>query len=492
MRRVVPILLLLLGLVSCKQNIVSYDPTMRLQFSHDSVMFDTVFTTMGSSTRKLMVYNPNDNAIVINQVSMRDGKYFYINLDGENNPAYMHDITIRGGDSLFLFVRANVDPQDSNSPVLVNDDIVFSVNEHTQHIRLQAFGQNVTILRDPNGFIVYDNLHLTNTRPYLIYDTLVVTDDLTIDEGTTLYMHNNALIHAYGNVTARGSLEHPITIRGDRTDRLFDSVPYRVASGQWNGIYLLHSKDRPTPTYSFDYADIISGNFGLYVCSESANMRPVLTFTNGRIHNQAVYGMILQNVDATVINSEISNCASFCLYIAGGKQQFVHNTIASYFGYPYTNINIHNNIHRDTMAAVYINNLSKETAVTDATFRSCIITGAQRSNLLVATPLPNHYGGTFSGNYLQADSLPAAFAARNIYASDSDSAVFRNIYYRINEYRYYDFQLDSLSPARGIGDSLLTDQPTQSFIDSLCRFDRLGHRRKAHPDAGCYEYIEVE
>ena len=481
MRKVLPILLLLLGLVSCKQDIVSYDPTMHLLFSHDSVAFDTVFTTMGSSTRRIMVYNPNANAMVISQVSMRDGRYFHINLDGENNPDNLHNIPIRGGDSLFLFVRVQVDPQDSNSPVLVNDDIIFSVNEHTQHIRLQAFGQNVSILRDHNGLIIYDNLHLTNTRPYLIYDTLVVTDDLTIDEGTTLYMHNNALIHAYGNVTAHGTLAHPITIRGDRTDRLFDSVPYRVASGQWNGIYLLHSKDRPTPTYSFDH-----------VWSESANRCPVFTFANGRIHNQAIYGMILQNVDATVVNSEISNCASFCLYIAGGKQQFVHNTIASYFGYPYTNINIHNNVRRDTMAAVYINNLSKETAVTDATFRNCIITGAQRSNLLVATPLPNHYGGTFSGNYLRADSLPAAFAAHNVYASDSDSVVFRNIYYRINEYHYYDFQLDSLSPARGIGDSLLIDQPAQSFIDSLCRFDRLGHQRKARPDAGCYEYVEAE
>lgn len=466
-------------LVSCKQNIISYDPNVQLRFSHECVVFDTVFTTVGSSTRRLMVYNPNENAVIINQVSMQRGQYFHINLDGENDLSRMRDITIRGGDSLFMFIRVNVDPQSSDAPVLIEDTITFYVNEHLQQIALQAYGQNVNVLRSDSGLLVYDCLILTNKRPYIIYDTLVVTNDLKIQAGAMLYMHNNALIHTYGNVTANGSLQHPITIRGDRTDRLFDSVPYRMASGQWNGIYLLHQKGTPRPIYKMNYVDILSGTTGLYVWSGSANSRPHLTFTNGRIHNHSAYGMVLQNVDATVANSEISNCASYCVYLAGGTHHFIHNTIASYFGYPYTNINIHNNTSRANVAAVYINNLSKDHAPTTATFRSCIITGSQRNNLLVATPLPSHYTGTFSGNYLRADSLPAAFAERNVYASDSDSVVFRNIYYRINEYRYYDFQLDSLSPARGIADSLTAVvYPT----------DRLGFPRKKQPDAGCYEY----
>jgi hypothetical protein len=170
-------------------------------------------------------------------------------------------------------------------------------------------------------------------------------------------------------------------------DMLFDSVPYRVASGQWNGLYLMHVEGMFRPKYELDYVDILSGSIGIYAYSENTTLRPQLTLTNARIHNHSVYGLVLQNVDATVANTEISNCASYCVYLAGGKHDFVHNTIASYFGFPYTTINIHNNILREDVAAVYINNLSKNMAPTTTSFYNCIIEGARKNNLVLATPL---------------------------------------------------------------------------------------------------------
>ena len=315
-----------------------------------------------------------------------------------------------------------------------------------------------------------------------MYDTLAVGGNLIIEAGATIYMHTGAMIYAYGNVTAQGEKDAPITIRSDRTDRLFDSVPYRMASGQWDGIYLVHAKETPTTTYQLDYVNILSGSIGLYVYSEATGAPlPKLNLTNSRIHNHSIYGLVLQNVDATVVNCEISNCASYCVYLAGGKHDFVHNTIASYYGYPYTDMNLHQNIFADDVAAVYINNLSKNMAKTVSSFSNCIITGGREKSLMVATPLPDYYEGRFEGNYLRCDSLDEAFAKNNVYASDSDSCVFRNIYYLYKEYHYYDFRLDSLSPARGIGDSIAAlEYPT----------DRVGIRRKQRPDAGCYEYVE--
>lgn len=471
----------LLALVGCQQDILSDDPTAQLTFSQDSVLFDTVFTTMGSSTKRMMVYNPNKNAVLIERVEMADGKSFYINLDGENQLENLCDITLRGGDSLFLFIRAEIDPQQSNSPVLVEDTITFHVNNKAQHIYLQAYGQNVEILQSKDKFIQKNGFIFTNKKPYLIYDTLVIAGDLTIQQGATLYMHSGSMIYAYGNVTAQGTKENPIIIRGDRTDMLFDSVPYRVASGQWDGLYLIHPKDWPTPQYNLDYVDILSGAIGLYAFSEETEQRPQMLLSNARIHNHSVYGLVAQNVDATVVNSEISNCASYCVYLAGGKHDFIHNTIAAYFGFPYTTINIHNNILAEDVAAVYINNLSKSMAPTAASFYNCIITGARKNNVVVATPLTDHYEGSFVGNYLRSDSLPEVFAQNNVYASDSDSVVFRNTYYLLHEYRYYDFQLDSLSPARGVADSVIALRYPH---------DRLGNLRKSRPDAGCYEYRE--
>ena len=157
-------------LVSCQSDIVSDNPTLRLSFSHDSLLFNTVFTTIGSSTRQMMIYNPNRNAILIDRVEMRGGKSFFINLDGENQIENMRDITLRGGDSLFLFVRTKIDPQSVNSPVFIEDTIVFYLNQTKQEIFLQAYGQNVEILRGNNGFLQCDKLSLTNEKPYLIYD----------------------------------------------------------------------------------------------------------------------------------------------------------------------------------------------------------------------------------------------------------------------------------------------------------------------------------
>ena len=296
MKKWLPILCVIVGMVACQQDIVSDDPSLRLEFSHDTVLFDTVFTTMGSSTKLVMVYNPHKNALQIEQVKMRDGKYFQVNLDGENNMDQLQDITLRGGDSLFLFVRTHIDPLAENSPVLVEDDIAFHVNGNTQQITLQAYGQNIEKIQGDSGLVVYQHLHLTNQKPYLIYDTVAVAGNLTIEAGATVYMHAGASMYIYGSMTANGTMEQPIIFRGDRTDRLFDSVPYRMASGLWDGIYLLHAKETMPHTYTLKHVDILSGTVGLYVYSEATGiLLPKLTLKDSRIHNHSTYGVVLQN-----------------------------------------------------------------------------------------------------------------------------------------------------------------------------------------------------
>ena len=121
-------LALCLATTACQQDVVSSDAAMQLTFSHDSLLFDTVFTEMGSSTKRMMVYNDNPTALLIDRVEMKNGEVFFINLDGENQLENLRDITLRGGDSLFLFVRADIDPLSSDSPVLLEDMITFHVN----------------------------------------------------------------------------------------------------------------------------------------------------------------------------------------------------------------------------------------------------------------------------------------------------------------------------------------------------------------------------
>ena len=464
-------------LTGCRESKISTDPNARLSFSCDALSFDTVFTAQGSATAQIMVYNRNKEALVIDRVWLDEGKAFYVNIDGEPQLERLTRLQLNGGDSLFVFVRVEIDPTNSNTPLLITDKLHFHLtNDASQAIRLEAYGQDVTrIGRKGCGRTEYNGYTFKADKPYLIFDTLVVGGTMTIDAGAVLYMHTGACIYALGDVQAQGKDTLPILIRSDRLDNLFDSVPYLYAGGGWNGIYLQAEK---TQNYLFEYVDILSGNIGLYCFSTGAAL-PTLRMDGCRIHNHTSYGLVLLNTDALVTNTEISNCASYCVYCAGGKHDFVHTTIASYFGY--TNIRIQSTSKENT-AAVYIDNLSKSAPATVTSFYNSIICGNLADQLVVATPLDRYYEGAFVGNYLKTDTLKVPHAHDNVYAQAGDTTthVFRNDFYKYKEYVYYDFRLDSLSPAIGIGDSIAAIPYST---------DRNGvSRAGVKPDAGCYQY----
>lgn len=485
MRKLLPVILFALACVGCREYQVADDPSLKLSFSCDTLSFDTVFTQQGSATLQIKVYNRNANALMIDHVGLRDGKAFVVNVDGEQQLTRLKNLQINGGDSLFVFVRVDIDPTASNSSVLVSDMLSFHLTSGvTQSVTLEAYGQDVKRLGKAGGCWYANDYTFTADKPYLLTDTVVIQGTLTMQAGATLYMHRGACLYALGNVQADGTLDKPILIRGDRMDRLFDSVPYLYASGSWNGIYL--QSNQGGTTYNLSYMEILSGNVGLYCYSDQTSNLPMLRMDGCRIHNHSLYGLVLMHVDALVTNTIISNCASYCLYCSGGNHEFIHSTIASF--YDSTNIRIHST-SKDGSGAVFIDNLSKEQPQTNTSFYNSIITGSKSNQLVVATPFDRYYPGSFIGNYLKTDTLAIPHAERNVYWQKNDT-VFRNQSYFVysdttkkeQNYKYYDFRLDSLSPAIGIGDSLTAvPYPT----------DRLGiSRALCKPDAGCYQHDE--
>ena len=258
--RYIWIILVVMAFVSCREEQLSDDPTMHLSFSKDTVSFDTVFTSLGSSTKQFLVYNPNDNAIRINRIWLDNDNEFQVNIDGETNLKLLADIVLYGHDSLYVFVKVNIDPTKQDAPVLVEDNLHFVVNGNQQTVHLEAYGQDVNLFRSRRSFTVLDDYTFTSERPYLIYDTVAVRGTLTFDPGARLYFHNTAVLMAYGPVNANGTLDHPVTLQGDRIDRLFDSVPYSYVSGMWGGFYLFDTEDAPDKAYHFDYTEILSAN----------------------------------------------------------------------------------------------------------------------------------------------------------------------------------------------------------------------------------------
>lgn len=445
------------------------DPSLHLQFSQDSLLFDTVFTYEGSSTRTLVVRNPHQRALMIHSAHMQNGHSFRVNLDGEQDLTRIHDISVPGGDSLFIFVRATIDPDDRTQPLYVEDKLVLEVGDHTEQLVISAYGWDVELI---DSLTIMRDTTLSARKPYLVRNYIYVDSlaTLTIQPGSHLFFMDGAQLLCQGGIIAEGTAEEPISFSSHRLDDLYTDIPYLYVGGKWAGIYLL----RPAVA-SFDHVDIISANVGLF-CQGTGSQQ--LTLLNSRIHNHDLYGLVMQDINGLVANSEISNAAHYCVYLSGGQHQFIHTTIASYFNH--TRFAIQTTMRNDTISALYIHDLSKSHQRTELHLHNSIVAGVKRSCMMLATPLPQYYTGSFSHSYLQTDTIRAPYSVANVWGQRTDT-VFVNTYYA-DKGHYYDFTLDSLSRARDIADSVWA---------ALYPLDRRGFSRFAdgHPDAGCYEYI---
>lgn len=469
MRRIFLFILPLLCLLCSCENKLTDDPSARLAFSADTLSFDTVFTEAGSAMRKLKIYNPNKRALNIASVRMESGASFRINLDGEQTLSNIRNLHIAGGDSLFLFVRAFIDPADRDKPLLVEDKVLFEVGDHTEQIVLSAYGWDVELI---DSLYVGRDTTLIGRKPYLVRNGIYIDRGalLTIEPGCRFYMHDTAKLICMGGISSNGTLEAPVRFQSDRLDDIYEGIKYVYVGGKWNGIYL-----SDPDSARFTYTEILSGNVGLYV---SGNGREHISLIGSRIHNQSLYGLVLMDMDAHVANTEISNCAQYCIYSSGGHHDFIHTTVASFFNY--TQYAIQTTLRDDDVSPIYISNLSKSKQKTEVRFINSILAGIKRNCLMLATPLPSYYNGEFAWSYLQTDTLGPRFAHDNIYADKRDTTLFVNDRYS-DKAVYYDFSLDSLSPARDI-----------AAPDWAARYplDRRGNNRLADgkPDAGCYEY----
>ena len=118
-----------------------------LRFSSDTIRFDTVLTTIPSSTRMLTVYNRNKNGLRIQRVwmeRMKDSPY-QVNVDGISlSPAQeAYDFEVRGGDSLMVFVKVLLPETGQDEPLVNNDRLMIQLESGVvQSVVLTATAQD--------------------------------------------------------------------------------------------------------------------------------------------------------------------------------------------------------------------------------------------------------------------------------------------------------------------------------------------------------------
>lgn len=471
-------LVLLVGLMaSCRKNeVFNTNPDVQLKFSSDSVLFDTVFTTLGSATRRLMVYNPSHQKIKISDIALAGGEQspFRINIDG--NPALdQKDVELAGGDSLYIFARVTIDPTHPNNPFVVEDSLLFQINGNDQTVRLIAWGQNAhyivadqTVTGFPAFKVVADSLQTTqwtNDKPYVIYGYAVVNSygKLDIQPGAQIYFHKNSglWVYANGQLTAQGTLDAPIVFQGDRLESDYADVP-----GQWDRIWIMEGTTNQTNT--IENAVIKNGFIGIQAESFFKKNQNKLVLKNVIIQNMDGAGIFARNYTIEGQNLVVANCGGYCMALTdGGDYHFIQSTIANYWPYSVRN-------NPAVMLTNYVLDSNDQAVPNNLSFNL--------GNSIIYGYNTNEFGtqmvsGADSSYYLDHCLIETTLNTGN---TSYFNQITRNTDPKFKDVQAMDFRLDTLSPAIGKG---------STSISAAAPYDLLGNPRVTVPDLGAYQFI---
>ena len=452
----------------------SASPNDLLSFSTDTVAFDTIISTINTPYRLFKVYNRHSKALLISSVYLENGASsgFKINVDGHSGVAFQ-DIEIRGNDSIFVFVDAKPAQNHSDQPEYLQDYIVFVTNGVQQKVFLEASAQDAVIWKGhtfPAGYTI-----LEGNKPYLIYDSLVVNEGtvLEIKEGVRFYMHNPAEIIVRGTVKARGTLEKPVVIRGDRFDNYLSEINYDQVPGQWGGVRF----ESNSYENEWEHVYIRNGKYGVDF-SVSELSRPKMKMKNVVMTN--FKGTLLRAVNCHIEfdNCEFTNARNALLSLTGGAYRFTHCTIANYY-LSSTEMGWGNSDHETLrLMGGYFDNNTPDTVhyPVQADFYNTIIWGRGRGSGIQFEDPADEIRAVFRNCVITSEKTTHPdIQWMDCLAKDPQ---FKQI---ASDYLKYDFRLDSLSPARNIANPVFS-QPIPFDIKGIDRFADEG------PDIGGYEF----
>jgi len=301
---------------SCKKNQVLTGT--KFEFSRDTIVFDTVFTTIGSTTRNFRVYNNENFILKFDEIRLMGGESspFRFNFDGA--PGILHEnIEIYPKDSLFGFVDVTLSVNGTNLPMVVTDSIRFRSGNTEKYIILAVWGQDVYYhYRDVSEGV------WENDKPHLVYDYTAVDENktLTIQPGTIVYFHKNARFIVFkGSLNIQGELDNEVQFRGDRLESFYENI-----HGQWYGLRFIEAKQS-----NIDYLILKNSVMGLQVDSTGTSAPDyTVTARNSQFYNISLFGIFpVAGARLKLENCVINNCgvASAFLY-AGGAYNFTNCT----------------------------------------------------------------------------------------------------------------------------------------------------------------------
>ena len=458
--------------ISCKKE--KFNASVSdISFSIDTLFFDTVFTEIGTATRNFKVYNNGRSGIKITSVKLENSNsVFRFNADGLPGPT-SEEIEIPAGDSVFVFVEANIDPNGGNNPLIVEDNIIFSSNSGSVKMPLVAWGQDAVYIRADtyiNGlppFKVLDpNAVWTNEKPIVVYGYAVVDslNSLSIQPGTQVHFHASSGLWIYngGKLTAEGSIENPIVFQGDRLEAFYDEIP-----GQWDRIWINESME----DHSMKNCIIKNAIIGLQIETlpfsyniEAPTSSNQISLENLSIRNHSLAGILARNYRIKAGNVAIHNCGQFAMALTGGGEYQL-----SHFSF----VNFWNQTVRND-ASVYVSNAYQDARgiiqireIKNSYLENSIIHGSEESEFLV--------------EYLEEQTLPQEFELRHCQITSEKTITS----VPVSEIIYQDPKLDG-DAIKGYvphaGSPVINAGTVSSYPNDIT-----GKPRDSQPDLGVFE-----
>jgi hypothetical protein len=374
---------------ACRKDNFTTDPGANISVSRDTLLFDTVFTTIGSVTKNFKIYNNNNQSIRINRIELEgtSNSEYRINVDGVAGDTFT-ELELASGDSMWVFVEVTIDPNSANLPFIVEDRIVIQTNGNEQLVELVSWGQNAYFHGSQGGglFVLPAGEVWNADLPHVVYGIVAVDEGntLTINEGTQVYCHQGSGIYVFkGTLNVNGVCGNEVVFCGDRLDPEYQDLP-----GQWGieltfefesdlgvqeatvargGIWLFENEGS-----TINHAIIKNGNIGVQVDTLANPNADALTITNTVIENMGIYGLLGQGANISGFNNLFADCGQSCgAFSYGGRYQFEYCTFANYWsdGTRQTPAFFLNNYYLDAQ-----NNLQIRT-LNDSWFYNCIMYG---------------------------------------------------------------------------------------------------------------------
>jgi hypothetical protein len=333
----------------CGKVSYSEDTEMTLEFSSDTILFDTVFTTIGSVTLPLKVFNPSSDAVRIDEILLEGGEssQFRINIDGAVGPS-VENWPLLGNDSLWIFIEVTIDPEVGNNPFVIEDHIRFVTNGNEQRVTLAAWGQNAYFHGGLGEISLLPTCDETwaSDLPHVIYGIVEVEPgcSLTILPATQVHVHDGGGLLVYqSTLNISGQLGQEVVFQGDRLDEGYDdyagqwgielNVAFETEYGleeytaQRGGIWLYGGVD-----CMIRHAILKNGTIGLQVDTAGTSNSAALTIQNTQIHNMSAIGMLTQGATIDGYNNLFYDCGqTTAAFTLGGTYRMDHCSFVNYW-----------------------------------------------------------------------------------------------------------------------------------------------------------------